>query len=92
MRMTQALRAPQRLPLLQVVKSALATIVAWLKLPAEQFFVDEDGGAESEAAQPDLMAQLVPLLRARKDLSETDMDYLQKVFAATVEHVRSKER
>lgn len=69
-----------------------ATIVAWLKLPAEQFFVDEDGGAESEAAQPDLMAQLVPLLRARKDLSETDMDYLQKVFAATVEHVRSKER
>lgn len=68
-----------------------ATIVAWLKLPAEQFFVDEDGGEESEAAQPDLMAQLVPLLRARKDLSETDMDYLQKVFAATVEHVRSKE-
>lgn len=69
-----------------------ATIVAWLNMPAEQFFVDEERSVQVENLQPDLMAQLAPLLRARKDLSETDIEYLQKVFAATVEHVRAKER
>jgi len=69
-----------------------ATIVAWLNMPAEQFFVDEERTLQDESLQPDLMAQLAPLLRARKDLSETDIEYLQKVFAATVEHVRAKER
>ncbi len=62
-----------------------ATIVAWLKVPAEQFFVDNEKPLPTEATQPDLMAQLAPLLRARKDLSETDVEYLQRVFAATLE-------
>jgi len=69
-----------------------ATIVAWLKVPAEQFFVDNEKPLPTEATQPDLMAQLAPLLRARKDLSETDVEYLQKVFAATLDHVRATER
>ncbi len=69
-----------------------ATIVAWLKVPAEQFFVDSEKSLPTETPQPDLMAQLAPLLRARKDLSETDVEYLQKVFAATLDHVRATER
>lgn len=68
-----------------------ATIVAWLRLPAEQFF-ERDGvdSADGAACEPDLMAQLAPLLRARKDLSETDVRYLQQVIGATVERARAQ--
>lgn len=67
-----------------------ATIVAWLKLPAEQFFEHERADSAEETSEPDLMAQLAPLLRARKDLSETDIRYLQQIIGATVERVRTK--
>ncbi len=67
-----------------------ATIVAWLKLPAEQFFVGDDLEDEGERSEPDLMAQLAPLLRASKALSETDVRYLEQVIGATVERVRTQ--
>jgi transcriptional regulator with XRE-family HTH domain len=67
-----------------------ATIVGWLKLPAEQFF-EHDGQKDIEdVRQPDLMAQLAPLLRARKDLSETDIEYLEQVIGATVKRARAQ--
>lgn len=67
-----------------------ATIVAWLKLPAEQFF-DRDGDDNgADTREPDLMAQLVPLLRARKDLSETDIKYLEQVIGLAVGHARAQ--
>jgi hypothetical protein len=68
-----------------------ATIVEWLRLPAEQFF-ERDGvdGADDATREPDLMAQLAPLLRARKDLSETDVKYLQQIIGATVERARAQ--
>lgn len=69
-----------------------ATIVAWLKMPAERFFADESNSAAAVGPEPDLMAQLAPLLRARKDLTKTDVDYLEKVIAAGVDLVRAKER
>lgn len=67
-----------------------ATIVAWLRLPAEDFFEHQGRDRGDEARDPDLMAQLVPLLRARKDLSETDVKYLQQVIGATVERARAQ--
>lgn len=67
-----------------------ATIVAWLKLPAEQFFEHDGSGSADETREPDLMAQLAPLLRARKDLSETDIRYLQQIIGATVERARAQ--
>jgi transcriptional regulator with XRE-family HTH domain len=67
-----------------------ATIVAWLKLPAEQFFEREGAESADEPREPDLMAQLAPLLRARKDLSETDIRYLQQIIGATVERARAQ--
>jgi len=67
-----------------------ATIVAWLKLPAEQFFAGDQPQGEGESREPDLMAQLAPLLRARKDLSETDIKYLQQIIGATVERARAQ--
>lgn len=67
-----------------------ATIVAWLKLPAEQFFEHDDRAATDDPGQPDLMAQLAPLLRARKDLSDTDVKYLEQVIGATIERARAQ--
>jgi transcriptional regulator with XRE-family HTH domain len=67
-----------------------ATIVAWLKLPAEQFFERDDRAATDDPGQPDLMAQLAPLLRARKDLSATDVKYLEQVICATIERARAQ--
>lgn len=67
-----------------------ATIVGWLGLPAEQFFASE-ASERDQQREPDLMAQLVPLLRARKDLNESDVRYLEQVISATVERARAKE-
>lgn len=67
-----------------------ATIIAWLRLPAEDFFERDGQDSADDAREPDLMAQLAPLLRARKDLSETDIKYLQQVIGATIERVRAQ--
>jgi transcriptional regulator with XRE-family HTH domain len=67
---------------------SFATLVQWLGLPAEQFFVDPK--AQTDRPEPELMAQLAPLLRARHDLSKADVDYLEEIIAATVRRTQSK--
>ncbi len=67
-----------------------ATIIAWLRLPAEDFFEHDGQRDDADTREPDLMAQLAPLLRARKDLSETDITYLQQVIRATIQRARAK--
>jgi transcriptional regulator with XRE-family HTH domain len=67
-----------------------ATIVAWLNVPAEQFFDRGAAPTGDEQAEPDLMVQLAPLLRARKDLNETDVKYLEQVIGATIERARAQ--
>ncbi|OZF44910.1 transcriptional regulator [Rhodococcus sp. 14-2470-1b] len=67
-----------------------ATIIAWLRMPAEDFFERDGKRAAFDDREPDLMAQLAPLLRARKDLSETDVRYLQQVIGATIERARAQ--
>jgi transcriptional regulator with XRE-family HTH domain len=62
------------------------TLVSWLGMPAERFLIDEDGSTH----QPQLMAELAPLLRARKDLDETDVQMLEQVIAATLKAVNAK--
>lgn len=66
---------------------SFATLVEWLGMSAETFFVSGDPSAK--ARQPELMAQLAPLLRADKNLSDTDVAYLEKIISATVLHARS---
>lgn len=66
---------------------SFATLVGWLRMPAETFFVNTDAAAEQR--QPELMAQLAPLLRADKDLTDSGIAYLETVFAAAVNHVKS---
>lgn len=64
-----------------------ATLVAWLRMPAEDFF-SSDEKLTATGKEPDLMAQLAPLLRARKDLTATDVEYLEQVIGATVARAR----
>lgn len=64
-----------------------ATLVRWLNMPAEQFMIDANE-KRSTQTEPDLAAQLTPLLRAHQDLDKQDIDYLQKVIQATVQHAR----
>ncbi|MEX5268568.1 helix-turn-helix domain-containing protein [Kocuria sp. CPCC 204721] len=69
--------------------NGFATLVAWLGMPAENFFDYEEGGA-SHPREPQLMTRLAPLLRAEKSLTSEDVEYLEKVIGATVAHVKSK--
>ncbi|HXC78577.1 MAG TPA: helix-turn-helix domain-containing protein [Candidatus Acidoferrum sp.] len=65
-----------------------ATLVSWLNMPAEQFMTVE--GAETDRPEPELAAQLAPLLRARKDLNEADVAYLEDVIRATVRRAKAE--
>ena len=65
-----------------------ATLVRWLKMPAEAFMIDADAKSESQS-EPDLVTQLAPLLRARQDLEDKDVAYLEEVIRATVKHMHA---
>ena len=65
-----------------------ATLVRWLQMPAETFIIDAEARSESQA-EPDLVTQLAPLLRARQDLDDKDVAYLEEVLRATVKHMHA---
>jgi hypothetical protein len=44
----------------------------------------EDDQQEVRTGEPELMAQLAPLLRARSDLGADDVTYLEEVIGAAV--------
>lgn len=67
--------------------TAFAAMTTWLKLPAEDFYVGNDRGDRDE---PDLVAQLVPLLRARKDLKREDIEYLEEMIGAAARRFRAE--
>ena len=64
-----------------------ATLVRWLNMSAEAFMIEE--GVERPGTEPDLVAQLAPLLRARQDLDDKAVDYLEEVIRATLRHVQA---
>jgi len=66
---------------------AFATMVAWLQMDANKFIITEEQRRERyELEEPDLVAQLAPLLRARRDLDEKDIDHLQELIRSAVRH------
>jgi transcriptional regulator with XRE-family HTH domain len=69
--------------------TAFAAMTTWLKLPAEDFYVR--GMSDTNTQEPDLVAQLVPLLRARKDLKPQDVDYLEEVIGAAAKRFRAED-
>lgn len=66
---------------------AFATLLHWLNMSTEDFLVDSDPNPETD--QPDLMAQIAPLLRARKEFASHELQYLEDVFRATIRHVEA---
>lgn len=71
--------------------SAFAAMTTWLRMPAEQFYVTESAtGFDEREEEPELVASLTPLLRARRDLSDADVEYLQQVIAAAARRFRAE--
>ncbi|AYC39771.1 helix-turn-helix domain-containing protein [Streptomyces griseorubiginosus] len=69
---------------------AFLALVQWLGISAETFMVDPEGGQRDDRAEePELMAQLAPLLRARSDLGADDVTYLEEVIGAAMRRFAS---
>jgi transcriptional regulator with XRE-family HTH domain len=62
---------------------AFIALTQWLKMPAEDFTTD-DTADQNPAEQPELLAQVSVLLRARKDLGDEEKAHLQQVFEAAM--------
>ena len=68
--------------------AAFAAMTTWLRMSAEDFYTG--GATDTGADEPDLVAQLVPLLRARKDLTSKDVEYLEEVIGAAAKRFRAE--
>lgn len=65
--------------------SAFAAMTTWLRMPAESFYRPSAPSGE----EPELVAQLAPLLRARRDLNEKDVEYLEELIGGAVRRFRA---
>ena len=61
---------------------AFVALAAWLKMSAEEFTITD--GTERAEEQPELLAQVGALLRARSDLSQEEKAHLQDVLEAAL--------
>lgn len=66
--------------------NAFTSMVTWLNIPAEQFVKAE---RVTERDEPDLVASLAPLLRARKDLKPEDVEHLEELISSAVRRFHS---
>jgi transcriptional regulator with XRE-family HTH domain len=65
--------------------SAFAAMTTWLKMPADSFF----RVSPSTDEEPELVVQLAPLLRARRDLDDKDVEYLEELIGGAVRRFRA---
>jgi transcriptional regulator with XRE-family HTH domain len=70
--------------------NAFARMVRWLEVPAETF-IREDGELVVTPAdgEQELVAQLAPLLRARRDLEEPDVQHLEELITSAVRRFKA---
>jgi transcriptional regulator with XRE-family HTH domain len=68
---------------------AFLALVRWLKVPAERFMTDAD---DQDREEPPLMAELAPLLRARRDLNSGDKKYLEELIGAAMRRFAAEQR
>jgi transcriptional regulator with XRE-family HTH domain len=68
---------------------AFLALVRWLKVPAERFMTDAD---DQDHEEPPLMAELAPLLRARRDLNSGDKKYLEELISAAMRRFAAKQQ
>jgi hypothetical protein len=69
---------------------AFATLVKWLGVEHSQDFLVSDQPSDNETPEPDLLTELAPLLRARSDLSEQDVEYLEDLIGAAMKRFKSE--
>jgi transcriptional regulator with XRE-family HTH domain len=68
--------------------TAFAAMTTWLRMPAEAFYVTS--APERDEEEPELLASLVPLLRARRDLAEGEVAYLEEIIGAAARRFRAE--
>jgi transcriptional regulator with XRE-family HTH domain len=66
---------------------AFAALVRWLGQPADLFLVSD---SMAPAEDPDLVAQIAPVLRARRDIDEADARYLEDLLKVGSQGLRTK--
>lgn len=66
---------------------AFAALTRWLGTPSETYLVYDD---EAPPNEPDLLTQLAPLLRARKDLTAKDVAMLEDLVSAAVRRFQAE--
>jgi transcriptional regulator with XRE-family HTH domain len=66
---------------------AFAALTRWLGTPSEAYLSYE---GEEPQKEPELLTQLAPLLRARKDLKEQDVAYLEDIVAAALRRFQAE--
>lgn len=62
--------------------AAFTSMVTWLNISAEKFI--KSGGEPTPHEEPDLVAVLAPLLRARSDLKPADIEHLEQLIGSAV--------
>lgn len=67
--------------------TAFAAMTTWLDMSADDFIV---GATRQDEEEPELVAVLAPLLRARRDLTETDVQYLEEIIGAASRRFESE--
>ena len=67
---------------------SFAALVQWLGVPAEQFMRDQETEQVQDNA-PAFETKLLPLLRADRDLSDQDREYLMQMVAVTMKYLRA---
>jgi transcriptional regulator with XRE-family HTH domain len=70
---------------------AFMAMCQWLNVPAETFRI-RSASSSPTATEPELMAELAPLLRARTDLNAEDVKYLQEIIGAAVRRFGNSRR
>ena len=66
---------------------AFAALVRWLGQPADNFLIS---GSMVPVEDPDLVAQIAPVLRARQDIDEADARYLEDLLKVGSQGLRTK--
>ena len=66
---------------------AFAALVRWLGQPADSFLVYD---SMAPAGDPDLVAQIAPVLRARGDIDEADARYLVDLLKVGSQGLKAK--
>ncbi len=69
---------------------AFAAITEWLGEPAERFFLRHQPPQDALAEEP-LASSMNALLRARRDLNDTDKEFLSTILLAGLKHVKRQQ-